>query len=60
MELRIGVKTLTTLFFLSLYICVYILNIVLGEGVNLEKEKWNNKIGDFWGFQSMTWFCEKN
>jgi hypothetical protein len=39
---------------------VYILNIVLGEGVNLEKEKWNNKIGDFWGFQSMTWFCEKN
>jgi len=33
---------------------VYILNIFLGEGVNLEKEKRNYKIGDFWGFQSLT------
>jgi hypothetical protein len=34
--------------------CVCILNIFLGEGVNLEKEIRNNKIGDFWGFQPMT------
>jgi len=43
-------------FYIYIYIYIYINNF-LGEGVNLGKKK-EKKFSDFWGFQSITTFCQ--